>query len=814
MSRNMNALGTKFNVLYNGQLALDKGLKELDEAYQDNFYERIPIEPLKVDENLFRPSLKGNNNFKNFDRAEEKAVKAVQIHGMTIKGVEHNTQIDEAYLLLGKARYYTQRFVPALDAFNHTIKNDSKADLIYETKLWQAKTQIRLQNEELAIESLKNMLRFNKVPENTVENSQTAIAMAYSQIDSTDQVIKHLKLATKIGKNSVQNSRNLIVLGQLYREKVQIDSSNLSFNALLNYKKAPYKFKVQAQIELAKNYEAAKDSVGGVLMMKLEKMIKDFNNSPYLGGLYYVMGDIKHKNNDLTQAKAYYNLSLNAKNSDKNQKLLAYEQLAAIHIEERKYVTAGKYYDSIIRTSDNINTKKLRQIIRKSDKLADVILYDDLAQRNDSLLRIMQLDTSAQVTFFKNHIAKLQQHEKDSIKQALAAIKEKELNNQPSFIGANASKSSFYFYNNELVGFGKQEFVKIWGVLKLTDNWRYSDNTNTSSSVIASTTDKVQAKTNPKFQLDYYLNNLPTSAKERDSITNIRNDAYYQLGLIYKEQFNDYPMAVYYLDSLLNLNPNKDRLLPIHYHLYKIYSLTDTLKASDEKDFIVTNYPDSRYAQLILKPGQQLIFADNDSPEAQYKIAYNAYRDANFVLADSLATAALETYQGLPIVPKFKLLKAYAIVKLDGYKTFNELIKAIALEFPNTIEGKKAKKTLTTIKEDLAKADDFSTQKNQDNLFLAHQAPNKLDLSKLETQLKDIVQFEEFSNLTVDIKPYNRSTKLFLIKGFINEDAISDFTNFVNNKYKNVLPKDFFVISQSSYNKIQLYKNLNSYLKK
>lgn len=48
----MNALGTEFNVLYNGQLALDKGLKELDEGYHDNFYERIPIEPLKVDEKL------------------------------------------------------------------------------------------------------------------------------------------------------------------------------------------------------------------------------------------------------------------------------------------------------------------------------------------------------------------------------------------------------------------------------------------------------------------------------------------------------------------------------------------------------------------------------------------------------------------------------------------------------------------------------------------------------------------------------------------------------------------------------------------
>jgi hypothetical protein len=30
-----------------------------------------------------------------------------------------NFQIDEAYLLLGKARYYDQRFIPALDAFNY-----------------------------------------------------------------------------------------------------------------------------------------------------------------------------------------------------------------------------------------------------------------------------------------------------------------------------------------------------------------------------------------------------------------------------------------------------------------------------------------------------------------------------------------------------------------------------------------------------------------------------------------------------------------------------------------------------------------------
>jgi hypothetical protein len=37
---------------------------------------------------------------------------------MNIDGRERNFQIDEAYLLLGKTRYYDQRFIPALDAFN------------------------------------------------------------------------------------------------------------------------------------------------------------------------------------------------------------------------------------------------------------------------------------------------------------------------------------------------------------------------------------------------------------------------------------------------------------------------------------------------------------------------------------------------------------------------------------------------------------------------------------------------------------------------------------------------------------------------
>jgi len=812
VSRNINALGTKYNVIYNGKIAFDKGVALLDNKYKDNFYKRIPIEPLK--ENIIRPNFNINSstNFNNFNRAEEKAVKAIQKHGMTIRGVEYNKQIDEAYLLLGKARYYTQRFVPALDAFNHTIKNDSKANLIYETKLWQAKTEIRLQNELIAINKLERLIKYNPVPLNIVENVQTAIAMAYNQIDSTQQVVNHLKLATAINKNHNQNARNLIVLGQIYREKSEIDSSNLSFNQLLSDKKALYKFRVQAQIEIAKNYNPSQDSIGVVLMEKLKKMVKDYENIPYLGAIYYVMADIEHKNLNDKEAKIYYNLSLTDKNSGKIQKLLNYEQLGNLNFDEKNYVTSGKYYDSIINLSKNKDTKKLRQITRKRNKLNDVILYDGLAQRDDSILRVTSLDSSAQINLFKNHIAYLKARKKDSIKQVLIKLQQQKLEIN-SFISANASKSSFYFYNNQIVSFGKQEFQKIWGNRKLVDNWRYSDNQNLSLSNNIVAKDSTKIKINPKYNLNFYLSQIPTSVKEIDSITKQRNNAYFELGVIYKEQFKDYPLAVYYLDSLLNLNPVKARILPIHYHLFKIYTLTDSIKAKKEKEFIITKYPDSRYAQLLLNPNNNLVFDDKNSPESQYKIIYNAYRDEKYIQVDSLATNAIKKYRGLPIIPKLKLLKAYAVIKLDGYKKFSELATEITQDYPNTDEGKLAKKALKFVKSRLAKADDFTTKSNNKYWLKVYQVPNTTNLNKLENKLRTIIYDEDFVNLTIKQQAYNRTTKFLIIKGFSSKYSTKDFTKYIQKKYKNVMPAGFFVISQSNYNKIQLQKNLVDYLK-
>ena len=156
LNRNWHSLNTKYNVLYNGNLALEAGLIEIEESYKDNYWKVLPIERLSISDEFSEEKEKQNPNF---DRAEEKAVKAVQTHGMNIKGKEKNSQIDEAYILLGQARYFSGRFIPALEAFNYILFKYPASDNINLAKIWRAKTNLRLQNEATALENLKDLIK-------------------------------------------------------------------------------------------------------------------------------------------------------------------------------------------------------------------------------------------------------------------------------------------------------------------------------------------------------------------------------------------------------------------------------------------------------------------------------------------------------------------------------------------------------------------------------------------------------------------------------------------------------------------------------
>ena len=160
LNRSWHSVNTKYNVLYNGNVALESGKISVIADYKDNYWEILPVERLQITDDIVI-STKSKNP--NIELAEVKAVKAIQKHGMNIKGKEKNPQIDEAYILLGKARYFDNRFIPALEAFNYILFKYPASSNINLAKIWRAKTNLRLQNEDIAIKNLKKLIELEEL---------------------------------------------------------------------------------------------------------------------------------------------------------------------------------------------------------------------------------------------------------------------------------------------------------------------------------------------------------------------------------------------------------------------------------------------------------------------------------------------------------------------------------------------------------------------------------------------------------------------------------------------------------------------------
>ncbi len=715
LSRNWHALTTKYNVLFNGKEAFKKGIKEINTKYKDNYWKQLPIEPIKFEEEKITLSFSSPGSGFNkptiskkqsssFDIAEEKAVKAIQIHSMNINGREKNRQIDDAFLLLGKARYYSQRFVPAIEAFNYIITNYPYANLIGETKIWRAKTNIRLENEKLAIESLKLLLEIKKGQEYFLEGkikeeTHTALAMAYVQTDSIEKAKKQLIFATKTFYNKEQSARNMFILGQMYASQNKKDSAAIIFHKLISIKKAPYKYKIHANIELAKN--TPQDSSSIALITRFEKLIKNRDNRKYLDELYYQIGTLEENRDSIAVAKAYYKKSILVKKASNKQKTYSYEKLGNIYFKNSEYQLASSYYDSVLQVAPNKTELRIRRVKRKHKNLASLIKFEKTITVNDSILRIASMPVEAQKKYFEKHIAKIKKEDEERAQQQLNAIAFGSSFGDNSLQTAGGKKGAWYFYNNQVISFGKTAFQKKWGTRKLEDNWQWIDK-ELSSHTNTTKKDPIQINTTKKkYEIATYLNAIPKEKEILDSLLFQRNNALFELGLIYKEQFKNPSIAILRLERLLVSNPTKELLLPTHYHLYQIYQQKENLEKKDyHKNIILKEYANTTFAKIILNPKKKYIekTVKLGETEKKYKEMYYLYKENKFKEVVNEIEKITPIIQNSKLISKFELLKAYAIGKYYDKGTYKRALHYVAISYPNTEEGKRAKKIIKKLK--------------------------------------------------------------------------------------------------------------------
>ena len=842
LNRNSHALSTRDNILYNGQIALDKGVVGIKSSNKDNFWKRLPIERMQLKED---DSPNGSPKNPDFEAAEAKATKAIQKHSMYIDGQEKNYQIDEAYLLLGKARYYDQRFFPALEAFNYILYKYPTSSNINPAKIWREKTNMRLGNDAQVLKNIEKLLKEKKLKPQVVADANALLAESYLNLEEKDSAIVKLKIAENNTKINAEKARYRFILGQLYQELGIRDTALIYYQEVIDMnRKADREFVIQAYAKKAQLFDF-ENGDANAFVERYNKLVADRENRPFLGTIYYEMGVFYDKNNDQELAKEFYNASLKSNSPDNYLVASNYRNLGNMHFKNTDYFIAAKYYDSTlvkldVKTREHIHINKVRK------DLDEVIEFESIAKTNDSILNVVAMSDADRVAYYETYIGKLKKSDEE---KRLLAEKQKEIQKNidinnlsssddpatgvlqggktppkkslapPTMTGISSNNASdiFYFYNPSTVAFGKIEFKKKFGNRALGGNWRMpatrtdvatADNNNTE---INTTEEEAFVPETPQYSPDFYIGMLPKTQAEIDNIAKERNIAYYQLGLIYKEKFKEYTLASTKLEQLLLQNPEEKLVLPTMYNLYKIYQITDAAKAEDMKNRISSQYPDSRYAQIINNKNPNTV-TESETTEAEYNKWYKLYQEEQFTLILEKIDGLIIQYYGDEIVPKYELLKANTIGKLRGLEEYKKAMQFVADNYASTEEGKNAREILTTQIPLLEKMN-FTTaeSKNWKILYKVGQRNDKATKA-LEEKIKKFNTAENLTQLTYTFDIYTEKENFIAIQGISTEAYAKNVASILKEDKKFKITESAIVISSENYKVVQIKKNLDEFL--
>ncbi len=816
INRNYHAVTAEYNALYNGQVALEQGREEINQNYADNYWDILPVERLDVDEKILLPDSVRNSNF---GRAEEKAVKAIQKHSMLISGKQRNPQMDEAYLLLGKARYFDQRFIPALDAFNYILYRYPASDNINHARIWREKTNIRIGNEKLAITKLKKILESDKLKDQDVADANASLAQAYINLNQIDSAAAPLQSAADFTDINAEKGRYFYILGQLHNRLGETATANADFDRVIElHRKSPRIYYVNAYIQKARNYDYQSGN-NQYLLDLLTEMEQDRENRPYLDKIYFQLGEYYTKIDSTEKAIDYYNKSLRSPSSDVYLKSINYEILANFNFDRANYQNAGKYFDSTL-TNMSPQLLEYRTIKKKRNNLEDVIRYEQIAEETDSILRLAGLSEEEQLAYFSGYTDDLKAKAVKDMEAGELPVYTATIgsnNNFPSSnvppAGENNSGNTFYFYNPLRVSRGAQEFMRIWGNRELADNWRWGSSALNQNSI--NTQERlmdINLDNDPLYDPMTYVSQIPGDQSILDSLATQQNLAYYQLGIIYNENYGEYDLAAERLEFLLENDPEERLVLPAKYNLYKIYGAQGKINEQERiKKDILSNYSDSRYAAFIKNP--ESIQRDENSPDILYKKLFQKYEDQKYAEVIEQADKYISGFTGDPIVPKLELLKAQANARLNGLEAYEKSLNYVAVTYPQTEEGQKAQKIINTSIPEL-KTLEFTSDSLKGSYKLIYPVENSEQeiAMELKDTIEDALSELSYKDVSVSIDFYDNQRSFVVVHGLRDNSRSLGFQELLRENKKYKIAREAFVMSAENYRIVQIKKNLRSYL--
>lgn len=847
LSRNYHNLLSRYNIYFNGNESYKNGLRKINKQFKDDFSQLLPV--FKYEDKNIASSVSSD-----MDRAITKASKVITLHSITAKPEmkdkemtekekefydrpEFNDWVDDSYLLMGKAQTLKHDYFLAIKTFKYLNMEAQDEDVKYESMIWLAYVYGLEEEFEKAGEILESLKEDEIFTKEHYPFYYSVYADHHIKQENYSSAIEMLEKSLKYEKKKENKYRYTYILAQLFEKTGHEQQAYKNF-AMVVRMNPPYDMTFNARIRQAESFDISNENVAELKKI-LRKMLRDEKNIEYRDQIYYAYGQIAIKEGKKDEAIKYYKESAHASVQNNKQKGISYLSIADIYFEVENYVPAQAYYDSALM---NLSPEYpgYSMISSKSAHLNSLVSSINIIEREDSLQLLAAMSPVARLAVIDKIISDLREEERKKKEQeALSPYSQSDIYEGERRLNRQLNQSGkWYFYNPAVVDFGRNEFKKKWGDRKLEDNWRRKDKTVLEMNIsdMNMEAENAQGQGEPvekdeRFKRDYYLKDIPdTKARLLESSEKIEK-ALFAKGSTYMSDLKDYPMAIETYEELLDRFPENSYLLSCYYYLYDMNkNIGNSVKTGYYESLILTKFPESEFAQMLSDP--DYIKKRNEKEMEVYRLyesLYAAYLNEEYARVIKECETALKIYPFHELMPKFYLLRAYAIGSISDIQTFKAALKEMVDTVPGGEEKLRAAELIAHFNETVPelKAEDEKAEAKQIYNYSANEA-HLLVLAILEgnTDMNQLIfniinfNYDNYpqAEFTVNKQILDNGVKLVFVEGTGNAEKTMEYYRIfipektIKGSLKNTNYKAF-VISVSNYNVFVEHQEVSVYEK-
>ncbi len=753
-------------------------LVNLEKNPQDNYDSIIP---------LFSYENKAATGFAaEYDVIIKKSTFSIQNH-------EPSKWSDDNYFLMGMAHYLKGDYPQAINHFTYitsAYKNGYKEDFLDKSKLrqQQSKEKKRVLKEKqdfkkkkkknrekgkstdkMVLDTRPTLSKLGHHPKRHLslvwlarafeKNEQTGQANSLLTFTESDQTFPHnfdldllmakasiqiqqrnfdkavdpLKQAIEMIKTKKKQARPLFVLAQIETERKNYKNAIAAYKQVL--KSHPnFDMEFNAKLKLAQLATISGDG-GKDARTLLLSMVKDGKNSELLDQIHYQIGKTWLNENNIPNAKSNFQKSIDKNKTNANQRGLSLLALGNIYFEDEDYVPSFAYYDS----SSKFLTKEdpsYALMLDRKEKLGRLVTQVNIIETEDSLQQIASLPEADRKKRIENIIfneVKKSEESKKALESSAPVVAAEEA----------GSGSSFYFYNSSTKNRGYSAFIKTWGDRKLEDNWRRSEKSSTEvTGIEGSSTENELTGIDVKENIKKLQDKVPVTKEAKLASDNKIAEAYFLLGNIYKDDFQNLRKAVESFLQVINKFPGSPFEPETAYSLFLAYTqLGQSAKAEEFKQLVVSKYPDSKFAAALKDPDfVKKMKSKDEMQNLAFKEIYDLYNASKYAEAESKANEALLAYKGSALEPQFAFYKVASLGASKKYDEYRLGLDELSRNYASHPVAEKAKQMLLYLS-------DLDQIKREDSILTAkggyRPASTLLDTSKSYSIPKDILQAKD-----------------------------------------------------------------------